>query len=425
MNIEIRHGNLIDPGTGLNSRETLFVSQGRIAAIGNCPEGFRADEVIDASGQMVIPGLIDMCARMREPGQEHKATIHSETAAAVAGGVTSICCPPDTDPVIDTPAVAEQIIHRAKQAGKAHLYPVAAATAGLVGDSLSELDALRKVGCVAASNGLSDISQSEVLRRVMEYCYSLDTCLMMFCEDQSLRNHGTAHEGIMSLKLGLPGIPSTAETIAISRALLLAEQTGVQLHISHISSARSVELIANAKQKGINISADVSIHHLLLNENELQNFNACCHLRPPLRSAADQQALIDGVRSGIVDCLCSDHQPHDIDAKAAPFSLTEPGISSIEYLLPLVMMVADEYQINTEQLLKTVTINPAEILGLTAGSLAIDEPADICVFNPQASLSIDTNNMLSAGKNCAYHGWEVSNLVTHTLVAGSVVYRKT
>ncbi len=420
--IKISKGRIIDPASGTDKVADIYIADGRLGSIGSKPDGFSADETIKANKYVVIPGLVDLCARLREPGQEHKATIHSESMAAASGGITSLCFPPDTDPIIDTPAVAELINQRAEASGRCHIHPIAALTHGLAGESLSEMQALKAIGCVAVSNAYATINNTEVLRRAMEYAYTCDLSVMLFCEDEYLRNNGTAHEGIISMRLGLPGIPNTAETIAISRALLLAEHSGAKVHFCRLSCAGSVELIKQARAKGLPVTADVSIQHLHLTEKNLEDFNSLCHLRPPLRTEVDRQALLQGLTDGVIDAICSDHQPHDNDAKSSPFSLTEPGASSLEFLLPLTMKLVSEKQLELDVALKALTHNPASILDLPAGKLEPGTDADICIFAPDQSWTIDKTRMLSAGKNTPYDGWQMDTRVSHTIMNGKIVY---
>ncbi len=422
MQIKISNGRFIDPANQLDKVTDIYIRDDRIAAIGKQPANFKADKKISAKNLIIIPGLVDLCTRMGEPGQEHKATIKSESDAAVAGGVTSVCCPPDTDPIIDTPAVAELIHQRAQHAAKCHVYPVAAATHGLNGKTLSEMQTLKDIGCIAISNAYAPIVDSEVLRRVMEYAFTVDMTLMLFCEDDSLRNKGTAHEGSMSMSLGLPGIPETAETTAISRAILLAEQSGVKLHVCRISTARGVNLINDAQARGLKISADVSIQHLYFTEQDLANFNSQCHLRPPLRTESDRQALLQGLKDKVISSICSDHQPQNDDAKSVPFSLTEPGASSIEFLLPLALSLENQSGLDLVTLIKTITSNPANVLNIEAGNLAVGHLADLCIFDPNKSVTISRDTMISAGKNTPYQGLTLNNTVIQTIMSGNIVY---
>lgn len=424
MKIKISNGRVIDPKNNLDQVTDICIASGKIISIGDSAENFKADTIINAADKIVLPGIIDLCARMSEPGYQQTANILSESKAAVAGGVTTVCCPPDTNPIIDTPAVAELINQRAQAANNCKILPIAAATHNLDGKTLSEMHTLKNIGCVAISNAYHPYSDNEILRRTMEYAFTTEMPLILFCEDPNLKNHGTAHEGKVSLMLGLPGIPSIAETTSISQAILLAEHTGQCIHISHLSSAKSVELVKEAKLKQLPITADVSIHNLYLTESDLIGYNSACHLRPPLRTEEDRLALIEGIKQGVIDCICSDHQPHNDDAKSAPFSLTEPGASSIEHFLPLVMKLHDLFSIDISILLKSITTNPAEFLKLNTGNLSIDSTADIVIYDPNLTFTIEANTMISAGKNTAFGNHELPGQVTNTLVDGNIVFER-
>lgn len=422
MRIRIRNGRIIDPAADVDRQADLYIADKLIAAIGRSPAGFQADREIDAAGKWVLPGLVDLCARLREPGAEHKGTIASEAAAAAAGGVTSVCCPPDTEPVIDTPAVVELIHRRAKAARQARVYALGALTHALAGERLAEMHALKRAGCLAVSNACQPITNSEVLRRAMEYAANCGLPVFLHAEDPFLRNAGVAHEGAVSTRLGLPPIPQAAETVAVSRALLLVECTGARLHFCRLSSARSVALLAQAKKAGLPVSADVGICHLLLTDQDLIGYEANCHLIPPLRTHADQRALLRALADGTIDAVCSDHQPHDADAKSAPFSLTEPGASTIELLLPLVLRLVQDGAVPLARAIAAVTHAPAGILGIEAGTLKVGAPADITIVDAQLGFTVRPEQMRSAGKNSPFAGWDVKGGVSHTLVGGRVVF---
>ncbi|MCG8324194.1 MAG: dihydroorotase [Thiotrichales bacterium] len=422
MNIRIRKGRIIDPGRQVDKQQDLFIANGRIAALGKAPDGFTAKQEIDASNCLVIPGVIDLCARLREPGQEHKASIATESKAAVSGGVTTICCLPDTTPVLDNPAVAELIHQRSQAVNLAHILPLAASTEGLAGQILTDFNAMKEIGCIAASNGNADMGNAEVLRRVLEYASSCELPLHLFCEDPDLKNNGVAHEGALSTRLGLPAIPATAETVSVSRALLLAEQTGARLHLSRLTTAASVGLVRAARDRGLAVTADVAITHLHLIDQALDGFNTQCHLDPPLRTEQDRQALLKGLADGMIDAVCSDHQPHDRDAKSAPFSLSEAGASTIEHLLILALQLAESGNLTLTQAIAALTCQPAGILGLDSGSLEPGKPADLCIVDMHAAHTLEPDHMHSQGRNTPFAGRDVKARVRHTLVAGKRVY---
>jgi dihydroorotase len=422
MRILINDGRLLDPANKLDGKQDLYIADGKIVGIKKKPDGFESDLSINANGNIVLPGLVDLCARLREPGYVHKATFQSECHAANSSGITTICCPPDTNPVIDTTAVVDLIQQRTRNVNRTNVYPLAALTLGLKGEYLSEMDTLRRAGCIGVSNALAPIESTEVLRRAFEYAHSCGLTVFFFAEDYSLKNNGVAHEGPVSTRLGLPAIPETAETVALSRALLLVEQTQVKAHFCRLSSARSVSMIATAQEQGLPVTADVGICNLHLTEMDIADYNSDCHLQPPLRNERDRQGLIDGINKGVITAVCSDHQPHDADAKAAPFSQTEAGASTIEHLLPLMLHLVNRKEIKLEQAISVLTSQPANILGIDKGTLAVGSDADICILDLDSSNSVDKESLLSAGKNTPFKGWELPGQVAHTLFNGVVVF---
>ncbi|MBI4005872.1 MAG: dihydroorotase [Gammaproteobacteria bacterium] len=422
MRTVIRKGRIVDPANNQDRIADLYINNGKIIAIGDAPAGFKPDHTIEGKDRIVCPGLVDLSARLCEPGYEYKATIASETTAAASAGITSICCPPDTYPVVDTSAVVELIHQRSLKTNMARVYPLGALTHGLEGETLAEMHALKSAGCVGVSNAYAPIDNSAVLRHTLEYAATCDLTVHLFCEDSYLRDQGVAHEGIMSVRLGLPSIPETAETVAVSRALLLVEQSGARVNFCRLSTARSIELIEHAKKQGLPVTADVSIAHLYLTEMDLGTFNSYCYLRPPLRSQYDKEGLRRGLAEGTIDAICSNHQPHDDDAKSAPFSMTEPGASTLEVLLPLTLQLVRDGSLNLAQAIATLTIKPAKIAGINAGHLGKGAVADICIIDPEKSWTVKTDELLSAGKNNPFNGWELTGKVTHTLLGGRIVF---
>lgn len=421
----IKNGRIIDPANSLDESGDICVADGKIVSVLNNHSDFTADREIDAAGKLVCPGLVDLCARLREPGQEHKATIESESGAAISSGITSICCPPDTQPIIDTAAVAELIQQRAAMVNKVRIFPLGALTHGLQGEHLAEMHALKRAGCVGVSNAYNDITDTDVLRHALEYAGSCNLPVFIQAEDYYLGHNGVAHEGAISTRLGLAPIPATAESIAVSRALLLIEQVGGRAHFCRLSSARSLALISDAKKAGLPVTADVGICHLHLTEMDVDDYNVDCHLRPPLRSQRDKEALCQGIVSGSIDAICSDHQPHDADAKASPFSETEVGASTIELLFPLVHDLVNKKILSLADAVASLTSKPAAVLGLDLGTLGIGKPADIAIIDLNKHFSVDRSRFLSAGKNTPFHGWELSGVVSHALLNGQLVYQST
>jgi dihydroorotase len=423
MRILIKNGRIIDPANKLDKVGDVCIARGKIVSVLKPNADFSADREFDASNKLVCPGLVDLSARLREPGLEYKATIASESQAAVSAGITSVCCPPDTQPVIDTAAVAELIQQRAKAANKLRIFPLGALTHRLEGEHLAEMHALKRAGCVGVSNAYVDIANTDVLRHAMEYANSCGMTVYIQAEDRYLSQNGVVHEGLISTRLGLPSIPAAAETVAVSRALLLTEQIGGRVHFCRVSSARSIVLISEAKKAGLPVSADVSICHLHLTEMDVDGYNADCHLRPPLRSQRDREALCQAIKSGSIDAICSDHQPHDEDAKASPFSETEAGASTIELLLPLTLDLVNKKVLSLMEAVACLSSKPASILGVDAGTLSPDRPADITIIDPEKHFNVDRNSLLSAGKNTPFNGWELQGMVSNVFLNGRSVYR--
>lgn len=422
MRVRIRNGRVVDPAHGVDGRLDVYIAGGRIAALGDAPSGFKADTVIDAKGAVVCPGLVDLCARVREPGLEHKATLESELRAAAAGGITTLCLPPDTKPVIDTPAMAHYVHQRAGEVGHCRLHPLGALTRGLGGEALTDMAALRDAGCVGVGNGLAPVRDTVVMRRALQYAATFDLTVVLYAQDPWLTGNGVVHEGEISTRLGLPSIPEAAETVGVSRELALIETTGARAHFLHLSSGRAVDLIAKARADGLPVSASVTAHHLHLTEHDIGCFNTDCHVLPPLRGARDRERLVRGLHEGTLDAVCSDHQPHEADAKLAPLGESEPGISGLETLLPLTLKLAERGDFPLARTLALLTCNPARILGVDAGHLAPDAPADVCIFDPEAEWTYDRARMFSRGRNTPFHGWPMRGRVTHTLVGGRLVY---
>jgi dihydroorotase len=421
MRLVIRNGRVIDPANGIDAAENLYIADGTIVSLGAAPDGFTADRELDVAGQIVCPGLVDLCVRTREPGLEHKATIASETAAAAAAGITTVCCPPDTDPVIDTPAVARLICQRAEQTGYARIVPLGALTQGLRGDLLSEMAALRDAGCVGVSN-VQPIANSQIMRRAMEYASTQELTVFITPEDPWLRNEGCAHEGAVATRLGLPGIPEAAETAAVARDLALVQQTGARVHFCRLSTARAVRMIAQAQRDGLAVTADVGAHQLFLSDEDIDYFDSNCHVLPPLRTSEDRAGLSEGVAQGIIEAICSDHQPHEADAKLAPFCATEPGISALGTLLPLTLRLVQEGIVGLSDALARLTSGPAGILGVEAGTLAPGAAADVCIIDPEAVWILDSSTIQSRGQNTPFLNWEFTGRVTHTLLGGKIVF---
>jgi len=423
MNIHIRNGRLIDPKNSIDTVRDVFIAAGRIAAVGVAPDGFVAERVIDASGLIVAPGLVDLAARLREPGYEYMATLESEMDAAVAGGITSLACPPDTEPPLDEPGLVEMLKHRAKNLNQARVYPVAALTSALKGLELTEMAELADAGCVAFSQADAPLTDTRVLRRAMQYAATFGFSVWLRPQDSFLAKDGVAHDGEVATRCGLPAIPVCAETIALATMLSLACDTGVKLHVCRLSSAAGVEMIRAAKRQGLAVTCDVSMNHVHLSEMDIGFFDPNCHLVPPLRSLRDRAALRAGLLDGTIDAICSNHAPVDEDAKQLPFAEAEAGATGLELLLPLVLKWAQQEKLTLSGALTKATLQPAQILGLDAGHLSVGAAADVCVFDPETYWKVEPAALKSQGKNTPFTGLEMQGRVRYTLVDGQIVYQ--
>jgi dihydroorotase len=422
MKIHIKNGHLIDPKNGIDAVRDLYIGGGKILGVGEAPAGFSANRTIDASGLTVVPGLVDLSARLREPGFEYKATLQSEMRAAVAGGVTSLACPPDTDPPLDEPGLVEMLKHRARGLNLAHVYPLGALTAKLEGERLTEMAELRDAGCVAFSQADRHIIDTEVLWRAMQYAATFGFTVWLRPQDPFLSKAGIAHDGEVATRLGLGGIPAFAETIALAAVVQLVRATGTRVHLCRLSTAEGVAIVKSAKAEGLPISCDVGAHHLHLSEMDLGYFDPHCHLTPPLRSLRDRDALRHAVRDGVIDAICSDHTPVDEDVKQIPFAESESGATGLELLLPLTLKWAQELKLPLSQAIPRVTSEAAKVLGIDAGHLSVGGSADICVFDANAWSKITAESLKSQGKNTPFIGYELPGAVRYTLVDGHLCH---
>lgn len=425
MKLVIQGGRVIDPANKIDQQADLYLQDGKVAALGQAPEGFEADQVLDASGQIVVPGLIDLCVHVREPGYTQKGTIASETRAAAAGGITTLVTPPNCKPIVDTPAVAELILDRAEAAGNARVLPMGALTQGLKGEQLAPLHALHSSGCVAFTNTREPVTSSLTLMRSLEYAATHDLLVQFQPQDQSLTGKGCMHEDTTSSLLGLDGIPEAAETVEVARCLLLVEQAGVRAHFGQLTCERSVKMIQGSRERGLPVTCDVAIHHFFLTDENVAGFDSNFHVMPPLRSQLDRAGLRQALLAGDIQAICSDHQPHEAAAKQAPFAATEPGIIGLETLLPLALLLVEQGMIDLPQIIDRLTSGPARILGQNQlGNLSVGSAADVCVFDPQAVWALTDDNCQSAGRNTPFIGFELKGQVTATVFGGEVVYKR-
>ncbi|MCE5276004.1 MAG: dihydroorotase [Deltaproteobacteria bacterium] len=419
----IKGGRLIDPANNRDEIADILIRDGRIEGIyptaGTVPKG---EEVIDAQGMWVLPGLIDMHAHVREPGFEYKEDIESAGRAAAAGGVTTVVCMANTDPVNDNPSVTQYIIRKAARVSRVRILPVGAITVGLEGKVLAEMGLMREAGCVAVSDDGRPVEDASIMRRALEYASTFSLPVISHCEDRNLAGSGVMNEGPLSSKLGLPGIPAVAEEIMVSRDVLLSGYTRVPIHVTHISTKGSLEIISRAKQQGIRVTCDVTPHHLLLTEECVKAYDTNTKMNPPLREASDRQALIEGIRMNLVDCIASDHAPHARDEKDLDFDLAPFGMIGLQTLLPSLMKIHLEHDIDFPQLLACVTRNPARVLGLEGGTLSPGARADMVIFDPTAAWSLTEEMICSKSKNTPFIGQAFTGKVVRTFVEGTEVY---
>lgn len=422
MKLEILNGHLVDPENEIDRQTDLFIVDGKVVAIASPPDAWQADQRINAANKLVLPGLVELSTCLREPGHEHKATIRSETLAAVAGGITSLACLPITDPVVDSPAQVELIEQLSRDSDYCRVYVIGALTTGLRGEHLSEMAALKAAGCVGVSNVLQPIKNSLVLRRAMEYASSQGLTVFTYPFDHQLANNGCIHEGLTSSRLGLPGIPAAAENAALAFQLALIEELNVHTHFCRLSTKGAVNMIARARRDSLPITADTSILHLFLTDQNIQDFDGLCHNIPPYRTHEDRDGLREGVEKGSLSAICADHQPHEIEAKLAPFQSTEPGSSTLETLLPLLLELVHEDVLTLSKAVRLVTQQPAEILGIAAGNLSVGARADLCIVDPKLKWTLNNETMHSRGKNTPLLGKQLKGQVTHTFIEGRLVF---
>lgn len=417
----IRGGTLIDPANGRNGLFDLRIEQGRVAEIAE-PGRLAADEVLDASGCWVVPGLIDMHVHLREPGYEYKETVLTGTRAAVAGGFTSVACMANTNPVNDSGAVTEYILERAREAGLARVYPIGAVSVGLAGRQLAEVGEMRAAGVVALSDDGRPVCDAALMRRALEYSQMFDLPVIAHEEDPALTAGGVMNEGRTSFRLGLRGAPAAAEEVMVARDIALAERTGGRLHIAHASTAGTVRLVREAKERGLAVTAEAAPHHLVLTEEAVGAYDTNAKMNPPLRTEADVAALREGLRDGVIDVIASDHAPHHRDEKEVEFELAAHGIIGLETSLPLALRLIREAGLALETLVRAMTINPARILGLPAGHLGPGAPADVTVIDPECVWEADPAAFRSRSRNTPFAGWRMAGKARATVVGGRIVW---
>jgi dihydroorotase len=430
MKILIENGRVLDPATGLDKVCSLALAAGRIIAIDRQPRDFAPQRTIDASGCWVLPGLVDLSARLREPGYEHERMLESEMAAAVAGGVTSLVCPPDTDPVLDEPGLVQMLKFRAEKLHQARLFPLGALTRGLAGEVLTEMAELTEAGCVGFGQAEVPLASTRTLQRALQYAATYGYTVWLRPQEMHL-GQGVAASGALATRMGLPGVPVAAETIALHTIFELLKSTPARVHLCRLSSSAGVQLVRQAKAEGLPVSCDVSINSLLLTENDIGYFDSRARLMPPLRQQRDRDALCAGLRDGTIDALVSDHNPVDADAKDLPFAQAEPGATGLELLLSVACKWAQEQDVPLARALAVVTSEPARILGSALGTLEASVGrlveggvGDVCIVDPAAAWTVQPQALHSQGKHTPFSGYELPACVRATLVGGQLAFER-
>ncbi len=424
MKIHIQGGTLIDPAAGTEQQQDVFIAAGKIVALGNAPADFSAAKTIDAKGLAIAPGLVDLSARLREPGYEHKATLESEMAAALAGGVTSLVCPPDTDPTLDEPGLVEMLKFRARNLNQSHVYPLGALTVGLKGTTITEMVELTEAGCIGFSQADVPVVDTQVLLRALQYASTYGYTVWLRPQDAYLAKGGVAASGALASRLGLSGVPVSAETIALHTIFELVRVTGARVHLSHVSSATGVELMRAAKAERLDVTCDVTVNHVHLIDVDIGYFDAQYRLDPPLRQQRDREAIRAGLVDGTIDAICSDHTPVDDDEKLLPFDEATPGATGLELFLSLTVKWASEANVPLAKALNRITASPADVLKLPAGRIAVGEVADLCVFDPKEHWRVEPRALKSQGHNTPFLGYELPARVRATIVAGHVAFEQ-
>lgn len=419
----IRNGRLIDPSQSLDETADLFIADGRVAAVGKATS-HAADVVIDADGLIVAPGLIDMHVHLREPGREDNETIESGTAAAVAGGFTTVACMPNTQPAIDSDAQVEFVLRQAERTASCRVLPVGAITRGRKGEELSEMGLMLRAGAVAFSDDGDGVASAAVCLRAMRYLSQFDGLLIQHCEEKSLSGGGCMNAGVVATRLGLPGIPAVAEEVMIQRDLLLARQCGLRYHVAHISTAGAVALVREAKRRGDRVTAEACPHHLLLTDERCATFDTNFKMNPPLRTAADVRACVEGVRDGTIDCLVTDHAPHSLQEKQLDFQAAPMGVIGLETALALnIRALVEPGVIGWPELIGAMSTRPAALLRQATGTLRRGAPADVTLIDPRREWTYDVEQSRSKCRNSPFHGWKLRGKAVATIVAGAVRFR--
>jgi dihydroorotase len=422
MKLLVQGGTLIDPAAQRNGRFDLLIEGGTVAGVLEPGETAAAAETIDASGCWVVPGLIDIHVHLREPGYEYKETVATGAAAAVAGGFTALACMANTNPVNDSGAVTQFIRERAAAAGLARVHPIGAVSVGLKGQRLAEIGEMREAGIVAVSDDGQPVADATLMRRALEYSRMFDMTVVAHEEDPALAGDGVMNEGANSFRLGLRGMPAAAEEVMIARDVTLLERTGGRLHVAHVSTAGAVALIRRAKERGLAVTAEVTPHHLLLTDDAVRKYDTNAKMKPPLRTAADVEALIEGLRDGVIDAIASDHAPHHADEKEVEFEEAANGIVGLETTLALTLRLVWEGKLDATTLIRALSMGPARCLGLAGGSLRPGAAADVSIIDPQRCWQVDPKEFRSKSRNTPFAGWQLKGAAVATIVGGQCVW---
>lgn len=424
MNLLIKNGRVIDPSQGMDDTLDIVVENGLIKEIGKGLKTPAGAEVLDVSGKYVVPGLIDMHVHLRDPGLEYKEDIVSGTRAAAAGGFTSVCCMPNTKPVIDNKTVASYIINKAKAEGFCNVFPVGSITYGLNGERMSEMGELKEAGCVAVSDDGKPVVNSELMRRSLQYAAGIGIMVISHAEELELVGEGTMNEGFTSTELGLKGIPRVAEDIATAREVMLAEYTNSPIHIAHVSTRGAVRIIRAAKARGVQVTCETAPHYFTLTDDAVRGYNTNAKMNPPLREADDVAAIKEGLADGTIDAIATDHAPHHLDEKDVEFNVAMNGIIGLETSLPLSLKLVTDGVLTLNQMIEKMSYNPSNILGLRRGSIRTGSVADITVIDPSVEWSVEADTLASKSKNSPFLGWRVKGAAACTILAGKVVYKR-
>jgi len=420
----IKGGFIIDPKSGKNGLFDIIIDKGKIVEVGNDLE-FTTGDIVDVTGKYIIPGLVDAHCHLREPGFEYKEDIETGTQSAAVGGFTSIACMPNTNPVIDNESVVKNIINRAKQDGFVNVYPIGAITKGQAGEELSEIGELKFAGAVAVSDDGKPVKKASIMKKALQYASMFDITVISHCEDLDIAEDGYMNEGYQSTVMGLKGIPSAAEEVMVARDLILAEYTNAPIHIAHVSTELSVDLIRNAKKRGVKVTCETCPHYFVLTEDACEGFNTLAKVNPPLRTAKDVNAIIEGLRDGTIDIIATDHAPHHIDEKNVEFAAAANGMVGFETALPLAITYLYKAGVLTlEQIVEKMCINPSKILGLNKGSLEVGKAADITIIDVDEDVIVDTAKFKSKSKNSPFNGYKLKGAIYYTIVNGKFIVRE-